>query len=137
MSPGGERPGALRAAFGRRVRELRTRRGLTQRELARRAGMHPAYIGGIERGERNITLDGVERLARALEVRPAELMVPPGGDPAAGYEGRLRDLAFHAAEPDDLELALDVARLVLDRLHRRRSARWEAAEGPDEPAPQG
>jgi transcriptional regulator with XRE-family HTH domain len=63
----------LRAAFGRRVRELRAGLGISQEELAHRAGMHYTYVGGIERGERNPGLMNVGALASALGVSLAEL----------------------------------------------------------------
>lgn len=62
----------LRAAFGRRVRELRQRLGISQEELADRAGLHWTYVGGIERGERNPALVNIGKLAKALEVSLAE-----------------------------------------------------------------
>ena len=54
--------------FGTHVRTLRTARGLSQEELAQKAGLHRTYIGGIERGERNISLVNIEKLAAALDV---------------------------------------------------------------------
>lgn len=125
-------PEPLRVLFGRRVRELRTQQGLTQQQLGRKAGMHPAYVGGIERGERNITLDGVERLARALGVSPAELLAHPVALAPAGLERQVRELALHARDASDLQLALEVARFVLDRLRQQSRMRWTAAEQPDD-----
>ncbi|WP_296192661.1 helix-turn-helix transcriptional regulator [uncultured Microbacterium sp.] len=55
-----------RAAFGARVRELRTAAGLSQEELAHRAGLDRSYVGQVERGERNISLDNIHRIAGAL-----------------------------------------------------------------------
>ena len=69
----------IRAVFGRRVRELRTARGLSQEELAHRAGIHWTYLGGIERGERNPALVNVGRIAKALKVPAAELFVVQRG----------------------------------------------------------
>ena len=131
---GRSEPSDLRHLFGRRVRELRSRLGLTQRELAHRAGMHPAYIGGVERGERNVTLDVVERLARALAVPAAELMLDGarGANLPAASEARLAALAARAANPADLALALDVASYLLDRLSRRGQTGRAAAEPPSE-----
>lgn len=60
-------------AFGRRVRELRKERGLSQEELAHRAGMHSTYLGGIERGERNPALLNISKIARALRVTIQDL----------------------------------------------------------------
>lgn len=59
--------------FGDRIRELRQESGLSQEALANRAGIHRTYMGGIERGERNVCLRNVFRLARALGVSPKEL----------------------------------------------------------------
>ena len=52
--------------FGARVRELRLEKGLSQEELANAAGLHRTYIGGVERGERNIGLSNISQIARAL-----------------------------------------------------------------------
>ena len=54
--------------FGERVRELRKERGLSQEELALEAGLDRTYVGGIERGERNVSLINIGRLAKALGV---------------------------------------------------------------------
>lgn len=59
--------------FGDRVRSLRTRLGLSQEALAAKAGIHRTYIGGVERGERNISLKNIIRLAAALDVHPRDL----------------------------------------------------------------
>jgi transcriptional regulator with XRE-family HTH domain len=58
----------IRLRFGRRIRELRQARGLSQEELAFRAGLHRTYVSSAERGERNVALVNLERLARALGV---------------------------------------------------------------------
>ena len=55
-------------AFGERVLLLRRRQGLSQEQLARKSGLHRTYIGGVERGERNISLVNIHRLADALNV---------------------------------------------------------------------
>ncbi|MEW6545031.1 MAG: helix-turn-helix transcriptional regulator [Nitrospirota bacterium] len=51
-----------------RVAELRRRRGWTQEGLGEKAGMHPTYIGGIERGERNLSLVNLEKIAKAFDM---------------------------------------------------------------------
>lgn len=59
---------------GDRVRELRASAGLTQAQLADRAGLHRTFVGSVERGERNVALLSLRRIAAALRVTPAELL---------------------------------------------------------------
>jgi transcriptional regulator with XRE-family HTH domain len=65
---------ARRQAFGTRVRELRTAAGLSQEQLGHVAGLDRTYIGSVERGERNISLDNIWRLSDALNVHPCAFM---------------------------------------------------------------
>lgn len=67
-----------RRAFGERVRELRRVRGLSQEALAEHAGLHRTYVGSVERGERNVSLDNIHALADALEVAAPDLLAAPG-----------------------------------------------------------
>jgi transcriptional regulator with XRE-family HTH domain len=64
--------------FGEQVRKLRLSRGWSQEELAQRAGRHWTYIGGIERGKRNVTIQVIADLARALGVQIRDLFPPDG-----------------------------------------------------------
>lgn len=63
-----------RSRFGKKVRQLRLAKGWTQEELAARTGLHPTYVGGVERGERNLGLDNLLKIARALGEHPAALL---------------------------------------------------------------
>ncbi|WP_078500307.1 helix-turn-helix domain-containing protein [Wenjunlia vitaminophila] len=63
-----------REAFGRRVREYRLSVGLSQEELAEAAGIHRTYVSSLERGQRNVSLDNIIALARALKVDAAHLL---------------------------------------------------------------
>jgi transcriptional regulator with XRE-family HTH domain len=63
----------LQERFGERVRKLRQSQGLSQEELAFKAGVHRTYLGGIERGERNLALKNIVSIARALDVPLSEL----------------------------------------------------------------
>ena len=66
----------LPTAVGRRVRELRTAQELSQEELAARAGLHRNYVGSVERGEREIGVTSLARLAGALGLSLAEFFEP-------------------------------------------------------------
>jgi transcriptional regulator with XRE-family HTH domain len=60
--------------FGQKVREMREALGYSQEQLAARASLHRNYVGGVERGERNVGLLNLIRLARALDKSPSELL---------------------------------------------------------------
>ena len=64
----------LRSVLGAQLRELRRSRGLTQEGLAEELGVTPRYLAGIERGERNLTLDSVDALAEQLGVPVMSLL---------------------------------------------------------------
>lgn len=64
----------LRLTLGANVRAERLRRGLTQEGLAEELDMTPRYLAGIERGERNLTLDSIEALAAQLNMDPHALL---------------------------------------------------------------
>lgn len=63
--------------FGERVRQLRKSQGLTQEALAPKAGLHYTYIGAAERGERNLSLQSIQKIAKGLGVDIAEFFPPP------------------------------------------------------------
>lgn len=71
---GGNETESLRNVLARNVRQLRHERGLSQEELADRAGLHRTYVGSIERGERNLTVDNIQKIARGLDVDAAQLL---------------------------------------------------------------
>ena len=60
--------------FGNRVKKLRIDNGLSQEDLADRAGVHRTYIGMIERAEKNITLENINKIAVALKINLDELL---------------------------------------------------------------
>jgi transcriptional regulator with XRE-family HTH domain len=63
-----------RAQLGHSVRQARKGLGLSQEQLAEKAGLHWTYVGGIERGERNVSLMNIVKIARALGVPPSQLL---------------------------------------------------------------
>ncbi len=64
----------LLSQFGNKVREERRKRGYSQEQFADLAGVHRTYIGMIERAEKNITLESIGKIARALDVKIAVLL---------------------------------------------------------------
>ena len=64
---------AILVSFGHEVQKARKKLGLSQEQLAEKAGLHRTYIGMIERAEKNITLCNVEKIANALEVSIKDL----------------------------------------------------------------
>lgn len=67
-------PSQLRRIVADNVRRLRLEHGLSQEGLAAEAGLHRTYVGAVERAERNLSLDNIERLAVALKVQPPALL---------------------------------------------------------------
>lgn len=59
--------------IGRRIRNYRTQRGLSQEKLAELSGCHPTYIGQVERSEKNAMLESIEKIASALNVPLSQL----------------------------------------------------------------
>ena len=75
MKPSTKPPeGQARRTFARNLRARRTTAGWSQEELADRSDLHRTYIGSVERGERNISIDNMERLALALGASLEELV---------------------------------------------------------------
>lgn len=80
-------------SIGQRIRNYRTKLGLSQEKLAELSGCHPTYIGQLERGEKNATLESIEKIAAALNVSLSKLFEKLGGEdndtdsiPLACYE---------------------------------------------------
>ncbi|WP_019914709.1 helix-turn-helix domain-containing protein [Paenibacillus sp. HW567] len=63
----------LRNTVGDRIRAIRKAKGLTQQQLAELSNLDDAYIGAVERGERNFSIDTLEKIVVALKIQPTEL----------------------------------------------------------------
>lgn len=70
------REGELQRRAGRNLRSYRVDRGLSQEAFAEILGFHRTYVGGLERGERNLTLKSLERIASRIRIDPLRLMEP-------------------------------------------------------------
>ncbi|WP_033827200.1 helix-turn-helix domain-containing protein [Bacillus andreraoultii] len=62
-----------RMVLGKNIHKYRMKKGLSQEKLAEYCGLHRTYIGAVERGERNISIDNIEKIANALEVDVTQL----------------------------------------------------------------
>lgn len=63
----------IRKDLGLRIKELRKQKGLSQEEFADECGLHRTYVGGVERGERNVSIDNIAKIAAALSVPVRDL----------------------------------------------------------------
>jgi transcriptional regulator with XRE-family HTH domain len=66
-------------AVGEAIRSIREQQGLSQEELAHRSGVHRTYVGGIERGERNPTVESLKKIADGLGVEPEDILARADG----------------------------------------------------------
>jgi transcriptional regulator with XRE-family HTH domain len=69
-------PPTARRIFAENVRKARKRKTLSQEDLAELAGLHRNYVGSVERGERNVAIDNMEKLAVALDTTIQQLLEP-------------------------------------------------------------
>ena len=64
----------IKQKIGKKIKELRMKGGYSQEELASSAKLHRTYISDIERGERNVSVENIEKIAKALKTEPDELL---------------------------------------------------------------
>lgn len=64
----------IKKKFGEKIRSIRKKRGLSQEELSFRASLHRTYISDIERGSRNVSLENIEKIAKALGISTKDLL---------------------------------------------------------------
>ena len=64
----------IKQKLGARIKDLRIKQGYSQEELAGKCDLHRTYISDIERGERNVSIENVERISNALDIDPSELL---------------------------------------------------------------
>ena len=110
----------VKKPFGASVRAWRGRLGISQEELAGRAGLHRTYVCDVERGARNLSLESIEKLARALEISTSTLLSyepSPGqtGTPRIAEEG-LVDILFVEDDPEDVKMAMMALKRITNRV---------------------
>ncbi|CCA93103.1 MULTISPECIES: helix-turn-helix domain-containing protein [Novosphingobium] len=70
-------PGSLRNVLATNIRRCRLATGMSQQDFALEIEMDRTYFGGVERGERNVSIDNIERIAKGLEISPYLLLMAP------------------------------------------------------------
>ncbi len=75
--------------IGHRVREERQSRGLSIERLAELADLTPSFLGSIERGERKLSVLSLDKLSKALQIQPNELMIAPNKKSTPGWERKI------------------------------------------------
>lgn len=123
----------LTKIIGQRVRNYRTEKGLSQEKLAELSGCHPTYIGQVERGEKNATLDSIEKIASAMGVSLSKLFEKIGEGSADSYPMRCYELvaAKSKSEQEHLYKMLGCVSKVTNRENyasqRKAAAKWRKA----------
>ena len=90
--------------IGQRIRNYRTQKGLSQEKLAELAGCHPTYIGQLERGEKNVTLESVEKIASAMDISLSELFDKLGKSGGNNIAAKCYDLVASKNEAEQKQL---------------------------------
>ena len=90
--------------IGQRIRNYRTQKGLSQEKLAELAGCHPTYIGQLECGEKNATLESVEKIASAMDISLSELFDKLGKSGGDNIAAKCYDLVASKNEAEQKQL---------------------------------
>ena len=90
--------------IGQRIRNYRTQKGLSQEKLDELAGCHPTYIGQLERGEKNATLESVEKIASAMDISLSELFDKLGKSGSNNIAAKCYDLVASKNEAEQKQL---------------------------------
>ncbi|MDC3413481.1 helix-turn-helix domain-containing protein [Aquibacillus sp. 3ASR75-11] len=107
--------------IGERIRKLRKERGLSQEELAHLSSLHPTYIGQLERGEKNATIDTIEKVTKALEISLEELFrFATLNDRESEKVEQLKRL-LHRISEDDQDTIMKIINVMLEWKDRTRN----------------
>lgn len=102
-------------SVGKRIRNHRTQQGLSQEKLADLSGCHPTYIGQLERGEKNATLESVEKIAVALNISLSTLFEKLGGKESRERDIPLECYEFLLTKPNEEQEQLYRLLLAIDK----------------------
>lgn len=105
--------------IGSRLRRERVRLGWTQDELGEKSGLHPSYVGQIERGSKKISIETLRKLAQALSLRMGDLLNESPPPSPEDWESKIGGL-LRENSPDDRELIYDTLRQLAKGIRRRR-----------------
>lgn len=113
----------LSTLVGGRIKALRKAKGWTQEQLAEASSLHYSYIGGVERGERNISLDTLEKIVGALQVPPMELFrIELGTDAERDHQRALAELMtiMGSRDIEELEMITKINRDIFKAIDAKR-----------------
>jgi len=105
----------LSSIVGQRIRTYRIRRGLSQEALARLCDRHPTYIGQLERGEKNPTLESLERVCEALKIPMSQLLEKVEKEPIRTDDIALQCYDIMCSKPQDEQKDLMDLILAIER----------------------
>lgn len=107
--------GEIAKAVGQRIRNYRTNNGLSQEKLAELSGCHPTYIGQLERGEKNATIESIDKIATALNVPMSKLFEQLGGQTDGARNIPLECYEFLSSKTSDEQEQLFRILLEMDK----------------------
>jgi len=105
----------IKQLIGDRVRVLRKAQGLSQEELGFKANLHHTYIGAVERGERNISLDSLQKIAHGLGVDAGKILEPVVNKEDVGKMRTYVAKELKICEPHVLKVVFDLLRSVREQ----------------------
>jgi transcriptional regulator with XRE-family HTH domain len=98
---------SLLASIGKRIQSLREKRGLTQEQLEEKSGINTKYVSAIERGQKNVTIKTLEKIAKGLDIELYELFLFSEGLESESTVKKAIESLIKEADPKTLNLCLD------------------------------
>lgn len=110
----------IKRQFGARLRSIRIKKGLTIEDLSDLAGLHSTYVGSVERGERNISLEAIEKLTKGLEMDIYELFLPNienGGEKLENFLKEIKKLTA-ILNQNERKFVLNLIEIIITNLQK-------------------